>query len=381
MREAAAPSLARERVFSSFFQAGFECSTHRRADGNRLDLLQATGHAAHCLADYRQVKSLGMKTVRDGIRWHLIEPAGSNSRTWDSFLPMLRASRETGVEVVWDLMHYGWPDDVDIWKPDFVRRFAAFAAATARLVRSETDRVPFYCPINEISFFSWAGGDRAFMNPMAEGRSFELKVQLVRAALEATDAIRAVDPRARFLYCDPVVRIFPKPGHADDVQHAIGYENAQYQAWDMLSGALWPQLGGDPSILDIVGVNYYPNNQWYYEGEALHHDHPLRVPFSTILADVASRYGRPVVVSETGAEADQRAGWFKMIADEVERALLDGIDVQGICLYPIIDHVGWDDERACESGLLSIEMLDGARRTHAPLEQVLNAQRRQMPPW
>ncbi|HKS13160.1 MAG TPA: beta-glucosidase, partial [Pseudomonas sp.] len=32
-------------LFQSFLMAGYECSTHRRRDGQRLDMLQATGHA------------------------------------------------------------------------------------------------------------------------------------------------------------------------------------------------------------------------------------------------------------------------------------------------------------------------------------------------
>ncbi|RWO95779.1 MAG: hypothetical protein EOQ99_33560, partial [Mesorhizobium sp.] len=31
-------------VFASFFMAGFECSSHRRGDGVRLDLIRATAH-------------------------------------------------------------------------------------------------------------------------------------------------------------------------------------------------------------------------------------------------------------------------------------------------------------------------------------------------
>ncbi len=41
--------------FQSFFQAGFECASHRRPDGRRLDLLAATGHDQHCEQDYRAV--------------------------------------------------------------------------------------------------------------------------------------------------------------------------------------------------------------------------------------------------------------------------------------------------------------------------------------
>ena len=58
--------------FASFFQAGFECSSHRRRDGVRLDLIRATSHDKHVLRDYRLCKDYGFATVRDGLRWHLI---------------------------------------------------------------------------------------------------------------------------------------------------------------------------------------------------------------------------------------------------------------------------------------------------------------------
>ena len=66
-------STPHARTFASFFQAGFECSSHRRRDGVRLDLIRATGHDKHVLQDYRQCRQLGFQTLRDGLRWHLIE--------------------------------------------------------------------------------------------------------------------------------------------------------------------------------------------------------------------------------------------------------------------------------------------------------------------
>src|SRR3712207_8963919 len=31
---------------------------------------------------------------------------------WSSFLPMLRAARDRGIQVIWDLCHYGWPENI-----------------------------------------------------------------------------------------------------------------------------------------------------------------------------------------------------------------------------------------------------------------------------
>ncbi|MEA1648704.1 hypothetical protein UAJ10_06710 [Nitrospirillum sp. BR 11164] len=147
-------------LFRSFFLGGFECSTHRRRDGRRLDILAATGHDRHAEADYRLLAAAGIHAVRDGMRWHRVE-VGPGWYDWSTVLPQLRAARAAGIQVIWDLCHYGWPDDLDIWSPAFVDRFAGFAAAAARLVRTESDAIPFFCPINEISFLAWAGGTRA----------------------------------------------------------------------------------------------------------------------------------------------------------------------------------------------------------------------------
>ena len=59
--------------FQSFFIGGFECSTHLRRDGRRLDVIAGTAHDVNAGADYAQLAAHGMRTVRDGFRWHLIE--------------------------------------------------------------------------------------------------------------------------------------------------------------------------------------------------------------------------------------------------------------------------------------------------------------------
>jgi glycosyltransferase involved in cell wall biosynthesis len=359
------------KLFDSFIQGGFECSTHKRRDGQRLDLVVATGHDIEPGADFRQLRQHGIVTVRDGLRWHMIE---GNARRfdWSSFLPILHAARDAGTQVIWDLMHYGWPDDLDIWSPSFATRFARFAANAARVVRNETDTAPFYCPINEISFHAWAGGDGNYLNPYARGRGFELKVQLARAAILAMQEIRAIDPRVRFVHCEPLIHIAADPSRQQDRLQAEGARLAQFQAFDMISGALWPQLGGSPVLLDIVGVNYYHDNQWIHGGPPIDSSYRGHRPFRSLVSEVYARYGRPVLVAETGIEGERRAAWFEMVADEVTAARAAGIPVEGICLYPIIDHVGWDDGRDCPSGLFRNRREAGRRAVHDPLADAIS---------
>ncbi len=353
-------------LFDTFFGGGFECSTHRRAhDRHRLDVIAASGHDRHAAADYRALARHGLGWARDGLRWHLAEPE-SGRYDWSSFLPMHRAARAAGVTAVWDLCHYGVPDGLDVWTPAFVDRFAAFAGAAARVVREESDDVPWWCPVNEISFWSFAGGDAAFLPPFARGRGFELKVQLARAAIAAAHAVRDVDPRARLLWADPMIHVAPDPLRPDiEVE---GQRVAQFQGWDLVSGTLWPQVGGHPDLLDVVGVNYYPNNQWI-GGGGPHLDvgDALYRPLRDLLAEAAARYGRPLVVAETGTEGDRRAGWMAYVGAEVRAAIEAGVDIGGVCWYPIANHPGWDDERHCPNGLLGYLDVAGERPVYQPL--------------
>jgi len=359
-------------LFFSVLHGGWECSSHRLPTGRRLDLIAGTGHDANAANDYRQLAGLGLRTMRDGLRWHLAEPR-PGAFDFASWTPMLAAARATGAQVIWDLLHYGWPDDLDIWSPAFVSRFAAFARAAARHHREATDAVPFWCPVNEISFLAWAGGDAAYLNPFARGRGFELKVQLARAAIAAMHALRDVDPRARFVHCEPLIAILHDPATGRPRWEAEGWHDAQFQAADLIAGRLWPQIGGEPGFLDIVGANYYPTNQWIHAGPPIGPDHPLHRPLSDLLFELHARTGRPIVLSETGTEGDARAPWLRQVAGEVRRARARGVPVEGVCLYPIANHLGWDNDRLCENGLLGHRPIGGTRTVDPRLLAVIRA--------
>jgi polysaccharide biosynthesis protein PelF len=360
-------------LFRSFLLGGFECATHRRRDGRRLDIVAASRHDLYAAADYARCRALGIRAVRDGIRWHRIETAPGRY-DFSLELPRVRAARDAGVQVIWDLCHYGWPDDVDVFRPEFVERFAGFCRAFAELLADTGDDVPFFAPINEISFLAWAGGDVGYLNPFDCGRGPELKAQLVRAALAGIDALWSVDRRARIVHADPVIHITAHPERPDDVEAAELYRLAQFEAWDMLAGRRAPHLGGAPAYLDVVGVNFYCHNQWHHGAGPIDRAHPAYRPFRELLREVYDRYRRPLFVAETGIEGDLRADWLRYVGGEVRAALADGVPVEGICLYPIVNHPGWDDDRHCHNGLWDYADDGGGREIHMPLYHELRRQ-------
>jgi hypothetical protein len=332
-------------LFRSFWMGGFECSCHINAAGVRLDMTAALSHDVEAASDYRLLLDLGMASARDGLRWHLIDRPGGFD--WSSWIPMLEAARDTGVQVIWDLCHYGWPDDLDIFSPEFVTRFARFAGEAARIHREHTGETAFYSPVNEMNFFAWAA-TRDLIFPYAHGRDFELKRQLVRATLAAIDAIRKVDPGARMVFPEPLIHNMPPRWRPWVKGPALAQRNSQFEAWDMLAGMAAPELGGAPHYLDIVGVNFYAANEWELPGgRKLHWDAGSNdrrwLPLHKLLAEVHTRYGRPIFIAETSHYGIGRAPWLREIAAECVRARDAGVPLEGACLYPVLDRFDWED--------------------------------------
>ncbi|MEG3966657.1 beta-glucosidase [Microcoleus sp. T2B6] len=366
-------------MFQSFFMGGFECSTHKLRSGKRLDVTAATGHDKFAAADYQRLQQQGIYTVREGLRWHLIEQT-PGKYDFSSSLPIIRAARDMKMQVIWDLFHYGWPDDIDIFSPEFVSRFASMVRAFMEVLTEETDQTPFVTPVNEISFIAWAGGDVAYINPFAKGRGDELKIQLIKASIAAIESVWEVNPRTRIVQIDPTINIIAHPDKPEDRDAAEGYRLSQYQAWDMLAGRFRPEIGGKEKYLDIIGVNYYDRNQWIHNEEPMKYTDPLYRPFGEMLQEVFERYGRPLFIAETGTEDDFRPVWFNYVCTEVAAAMKAGVPIEGICLYPIVNHPGWDDDRHCYNGLWDYCNESGDREIYQPLADELQFQRQQIEP-
>jgi hypothetical protein len=189
----------------------------------------------------------------------------------------------------------------------------------------------------------------------------------VRAAIAATAAIRRVDPQARIACAEPLIHILPSDTSAAAVTRAEQHNAAQFEAVDMLLGRVSPELGGDATMIDLIGLNYYYNNQWIDEGRTIYLGDWLHRPLSDLLADVATRYAQPLYLAETGTEGVFRPGWLRHICDEVRTSRDRGIALEAICLYPILSHLGWDDSRRCQNGLFDAHAADAPRTPYAPL--------------
>jgi len=360
-------------TFDSWFMAGFECSSHRRRDGVRLDLIRATGHDKHVLEDYRLCKRFGFGTIRDGTRWHLIGKT-PGKYDWSSWVPMLEAAEEAGLQVIWDLFHYGSPDCIDQGADDFPDRFTDFAIAALEQQQSISKRPPVVCPLNEINFLSWAVDDGYFPR-VGPGERGWMKRQLVKTAISAAKAIKREWPRSTIIWAEPLIHIAPHDRRRQNVRGAERNLQGMYQAYDWITGRAEPELGGDASLVDVVGWNFYPHNQWYWNGPTIPMGHHEYRPLADMLIEMGERYGKPLFLSETGAEGTGKPSWLHYVCNEVRDAMSRGADIRGICWYPITAYPGWDNSRHAETGLFSTVVANGTRHVDERLLAEFELQR------
>jgi hypothetical protein len=370
-------------VFRSFYLAGFECATGYNMHGEWIDQVAATEHDLHVDADYARLAEIGIHVVREAIRWPLVDRGGRYD--FSTVQPFIDAALRYDFDVIWDLFHFGYPDDIDPFSTAFPERFADYCHAAAWLVRRRTQRTCYFTPVNEPSYLAWAAGEAGRFAPYATGRGFELKVALARAALRGIAAIRDACPDARIVNVDPVCRVVPHSNESAAIAHARKFNNAWvFEFWDIMSGRMMPEMGGSPQNLDIVGLNYYWTNQWELgrEGIPLAAEDPRRVPLADLVRGVWCRYGAEVVITETSALGEARAPWIHELSQMAEQLLDDGVQLRGICLYPILGMPEWHArDQWARMGLWDLEHDQDVlqRKTCTPMLDALRAAQRKEP--
>ena len=357
----------RPGIFPTFFLSGFECSTFLWKDRKRRDLVAETRHRQHALEDYRILQGLGIAVAREGIPWPLVE--GPSGYRFELIAPMLEAMRATRITPIWDLCHYGYPEDLDPFSEQFCTRFANYCGAAAQHVARHLPGPYFFTPINEITFFSFCAGEWGWVAPYRNTREdrMNLRVALCKAAIRGVNAIREVLPDARMVHVDPLIQVIAPPDRPD-LKEAAAHETFvdSFIAWDILFGKSHPELGGAPEILDIVGINNYSFGQMEYREQGPHQaldpGHEGIQPLCTLMARVADRYRRPIVISETSGMNQGRPDWLRDVMNEAMAAVNQGMDLHGICLYPAIDMPDWHTGRWLHNGICDLVEENGELR-------------------
>jgi beta-glucosidase/6-phospho-beta-glucosidase/beta-galactosidase len=370
----------RPGIFPTFFLSGFECSSFLWKHGPRRNLVVETQHDRHAAEDYRILNKLGIAVAREGIPWPLADRGGS----YDFSLidPYIEAMNASKITPVWDLCHYGYPDDLDPFTDAFTQRFADYCRAAAEYVVPKVKGPHFFTPINEITFFSFCAGEWGWAAPYRCTREdrMRLRLALCKAAIAGVKAIREVDPDARMIHIDPLVRVVAPRDRPDQIEAARHETEVDtFLAWDVIAGREHPEFGGSPEILDIVGANNYSFGQMEYREHGPHAALPPGddriAPLCDMLQTVWERYRRPMIIGETSGMGDGRADWLKDVMCESLAAVDRGMDLQGVCLFPAVDMPDWHTGEWLHNGICDL-VEDGENLKRVPDQEYVDELRR-----
>ncbi len=367
-------------IFPTFFISGFECSTFLWKDKKRRNLIQETQHDRFAFKDYEALRSLGIAVAREGIPWPLVDKNGRYD--FSCIDPMIEAMNKNQILPIWDLCHYGYPDDLDVFSEDFVERFRKYCKAVAQYVIPKLHGPYFFTPINEITFFSFCGGEWGWVAPYTTTKEdrFRMRLNLCKATIAGVKAIRKVEKDARMIHIDPLVQVVAPLDRPDQQEAAYNETYVDtFLAWDILYGKEYPELGGAPDILDIVGANNYSFGQMEYREHGPHQALPAdddRIkPLCDLLKLVWERYKRPMIIGETSGMNEGRAAWLKDVMEESLAAVEDGMDLHGICLFPCADMPDWHTGQWLHNGLYDLQQ-NGEELQRVPCDSYIAELRR-----
>jgi len=333
-----------------------------------LDEYALMGHYEHWREDLALAPDLGVKALRWGVPWYRVEPLpGEFDWRWtDQVIPYM--VEELGITPIIDLMHYGCP--FWLWREfaneEYPRRVAAYAAAFAgrygRLVR-------WYTPLNEPLVNASFCGMRGAWPPYMHGERgyVRLLMQLAEGIIETVQAIRQVQSDAGMVHVEATG--ITRTGDLALAELAEQTRLKGFIVFDLITGRVTPEhplfdwlraAGGRVERLesiarraipiDVMGLNFYPqwstqelfvNERGKVASRAIEQD---GAGFAAMVEDFHSRYGVPIMITETSARGsdEARSDWLGTSLGMVKTLRTMGIPVLGYTWFPMFTMIKWD---------------------------------------
>lgn len=365
--------------------------------GRVLDEYELIDHYRQWRSDLDLIASLGVRSMRYGVPWYLINPAPG---VWDwSWTDRVFAHLErVGIRPIVDLVHYGTP----LWlpdsfvSPDYPCRVAEYGAA---MVTRYGPQAGGWTPLNEPVVNADFCGRRGVWPPHLRGiRGYDrVLVGIADGIVRTIAAIREVQADARIVAvesCDLVTS--DEPQLADRVRQCwqevvlpldlvLGRVDEGHPMWvRLVASGVDPRrlegLAATPSRIDVLGVNFYPNISRARlatgrGGVRRRPQYGEAADLVTVLTAFHAHTGLPLMITETSDNApiELRTDWLNASVAAVAAARADGLPVVGYTWFPVFSHVDWrwrrgPYERAaywCHMGLWDLD--EQLHRNRTPL--------------
>ncbi len=341
------------------FLTGFESTYMPLHD---TDVLRVTRHDERWHDDLTMVRDTGIRRLRYPIPWHRIErERGRYDWRWTD--EVLAGMREMGLSPIADPLHHTsfprWLTD-GFLNPDFPAAYRDFCAACAERypwVREWTvfnEPLPTTVLCTEMgAWYPARGGPEAF---------YRMVANVARAICEATAAIDAVQPEARFIHVDTA------EGHgaldSESEEFARYLNQRRFLFHDLILGRVdkahplyyhllrYAGVGGSDlrwfrehaARIDVLGLDYYPHCEHQFRRGASVCPSQAPLGFAALARQYHARYGLPMMLTETNIRGyvTDHVSWLKYMVEQCETLIAEGLPLQGFTWFPFIDSTDWD---------------------------------------
>lgn len=357
---------------------GIECSINRVQDTYQ-DQCQLLGHYERAEEYLQAFADLGISRIRFPVLWERHRPEPDTVPDWTYTEQCLRFLTDRGIDPILGLVHHGsGPRYADFFDGSFAEGLAAYAAGVAR----KFPWAIYYTPVNEpLTTARFCGLYGLWYPHQADHASFlKILVSECRASVLAMQAVRQVNPDARFIMTEDLGKVHSTPF----LKYQADFENERrWLSLDLLCGrvtpahAFWPHLIAagipdtelyffidNPCPPDVCGFNYYVTSERFLDerlGDYPEHTHggngrhryadveAVRVasarpsgPYA-LLREAWERFGLPLAVTEAhlGCTREEQLRWFSGIWEAGNRLRAEGIPFQAVTAWALTGNYNW----------------------------------------
>jgi hypothetical protein len=318
--------------------------------------LEATGHALQLESDYRLMRDeFGLRYFRDGA-WLAKSYLSPTQFDWSYIDRLAEISRG---QVTLSLCHYEWPrwstvEDIESGK--IIECMAEFAGHVARNYQG---CFAAYIPVVESGYWTAMMTDWGRWWPATRGKRpftwWKLYSVVGRMMIAMARAVKEADPSAVIALSEPWAwhPELTLEAQGRPFSTLLGRTDA-----DAIKHTGTDSWGGDESLLDVIGLNFY-NNWGVDQGWAL----------SRLLLEARRQFpNQRIGMGETGnchfSDCHRVADWLRLIDEQVETANREGARIDFVTWAPILTLADFDWGRPAPGAWVTWNEDDPKRTRH-----------------
>lgn len=320
----------------------------------------ASDHYARYKEDIELAHSLHMNALRFSVEWSRIEP---NMGSWDSqaiahYREYVSQLKKQGIEPVLTLFHFTVP----VWFSEmggFEKRSNSkyFIRFAEKILTELGGDIRYVITINEPEVYAFESYHLGHWPPGVQSKRAALTVlrNLISVHNQTAKIIHSLHSRYKVSIAKNSNYFYP----GDDA--VLSVKSAQAM-----------QYGQDDYVLkrvvkqcDFLAVNYYFSHRVY--GYRTHNPNervsdmgwdmaPADLEF--VLERLSRKYKLPIIITENGCADSsdaKRQWWLKETFGAMQRALKQGVELQGYLHWSLLDNFEWDKGKWPRFGLLAVD--------------------------